>query len=130
NGAHVVAAARRVDRLQALVDEIKADGGGAEAVALDVTDAAAVERVIGAIPKLDIVVNNAGVPSGTPAISIALDEWRDVFRTNAEGVFIVAQTAARRMAETGGGSIINIASITGLRPGAAAVAYGASKAAV
>src|SRR6185312_6096639 len=85
NGAHVVAAARRVDRLQALVDEIKADGGGAEAVALDVTDAAAVERVIGAIPKLDIVVNNAGVPSGTPAISIALDEWRDVFRTNAEG---------------------------------------------
>ncbi len=130
NGAHVVATARREDRLRELVAEIAAAGGSAEAVALDVTDAAAVERVIAAIPKLDIVVNNAGVPSGTPAISLDLAEWRQVFSTNAEAVFVVAQTAARRMAESGGGSIINIASITGLRPGGAAAAYGASKAAV
>jgi NAD(P)-dependent dehydrogenase (short-subunit alcohol dehydrogenase family) len=130
NGAHVVATARREDRLRALVEEIAAAGGSAEAVALDVTDAAAVERVIAAIPKLDIVVNNAGVPSGTPAISLDLAEWRQVFSTNAEAVFVVAQTAAKRMAKSGGGSIINIASITGLRPGGAAAAYGASKAAV
>jgi NAD(P)-dependent dehydrogenase (short-subunit alcohol dehydrogenase family) len=129
NGAHVVAAARRTERLQALVGEIAAAGGSAQALTLDVTDAAAVEAAIAALPKLDIVVNNAGVPSGTVAIDMPLDEWRQTFATNAEAVFVVAKAAAQKM-KAGGGSIINIASITGLRPGPAAAAYGASKAAI
>jgi len=130
NGAHVVAAARRRERLLELVDEIHAAGGRAEALTLDVTDAEAVGAAFAAIPRIDIVVNNAGVPSGTPAISLDLDEWRQTFRTNTEAVFVVAQTAARRMAEAGGGTIINVASITAFRPGGAAAAYGASKAAI
>jgi NAD(P)-dependent dehydrogenase (short-subunit alcohol dehydrogenase family) len=130
NGAHVIASARRVDRLNALVDEIGSDGGGAEALALDVTDAPAVEAAFAGLKTIDILVNNAGVPSTHLAIETDLSEWRQVFLTNAEGVFIVAQAAARRMAQGSGGSIINIASITGLRPGPAASAYGASKAAV
>jgi hypothetical protein len=130
NGAHVVASARRTERLRELVAEIAAADGSAEALTLDVTDAAAVEAAIAALPKLDIVVNNAGVPSGTPAMSLPLDEWRLTFATNTEAVFVVAQAAAQRMAQSGGGSIINVASITGLRPGGAAAAYGASKAAV
>jgi len=130
NGAHVIASARRTDRLAELVAEIEAEGGGAEALTLDVTDAAAIEAAIAAIPKLDIVVNNAGVPSGTIAIEMSHEEWRQTFLTNTEGVFWVAKAAAQKMAKAGGGSIINIASITGLRPGGAASAYGASKAAI
>jgi NAD(P)-dependent dehydrogenase (short-subunit alcohol dehydrogenase family) len=130
NGAHVVAAARRTDRLLALAQEIGASGGQAEALTLDVTDAEAVQAALASLPRLDIVVNNAGVPSGVPAISLELEEWRQTFRTNTEAVFVVAQAAAQRMAQAGGGTIINIASITGLRPGPAAAAYGASKAAV
>jgi NAD(P)-dependent dehydrogenase (short-subunit alcohol dehydrogenase family) len=130
NGAHVVAAARRTERLRALVDEIRAAGGSAETLTLDVTDAPAVEAAIAGLARLDIVVNNAGVPSGTPAISLPLDEWRLTFATNTEGVFVVAQAAAKQMVRSGGGTIINVASITGVRPGGAAAAYGASKAAV
>ncbi len=131
NGAHVVVAARRADLLAELVEEIRTAGGEAEAVTLDVTDAAAVEAAIEALPKLDILINNAGVPSGALAIDIPLEEWRQVFRVNAEGVFIVAQAAARRMRELGvAGNIINIASITGFRPGPGTAAYGASKAAI
>lgn len=130
NGAHVVAAARRTHRLRELVQEIQAAGGSAEALTLDVTDAPAAAAAIAGLAKLDIVVNNAGVPSGVPAISLSLEEWRQTFAVNTEGVFVVAQAAAQRMAKSGGGSIINIASITGLRPGGAAAAYGASKAAV
>jgi len=130
NGAHVVAAARRTARLRELVAEIEAGGGGAEALTLDVTDPTAVEAAITGLSKLDIVVNNAGVPSGTPAIDLPLEEWRQTFLTNTEAVFVVAKAAAQRMAKDGGGTIINIASITGLRPGPAAAAYGASKAAI
>jgi hypothetical protein len=130
NGAHVVAAARRTERLRELAAEIAAAGGGAEVLTLDVTDAAAVEAAIAAIPKLDIVVNNAGVPSGVVAIELPLEEWRQTFLTNTEAVFVVAKAAAQKMSSAGGGSIINIASITGLRPGPAAAAYGASKAAI
>jgi NAD(P)-dependent dehydrogenase (short-subunit alcohol dehydrogenase family) len=130
NGARVVAAARRTERLRALVAEIAAAGGSAEALTLDVTDPAAVEAAIKALPKLDIVVNNAGVPSGTLAIEMPLEEWRQTFLTNTEAGFVVAQAAAQKMAQAGGGTIINIASITGLRPGPAASAYGASKAAI
>lgn len=130
NGAHVVVAARRAERLRELAAEIEAAGGGAEPLTLDVTDAAAVEAAIAALPRLDIVVNNAGVPSGTVAIEMPLEEWRQTFLTNTEAVFVVARASAQTMAKTGGGTIINIASITGLRPGPAAAAYGASKAAI
>ena len=130
NGAHVVAAARRTERLRELAAEIAATGGSAQALTLDVTDAAAVEAAIAALPRLDIVVNNAGVPSGVVAIDLPLEEWRQTFATNTEAVFVVAKAAAQTMSKSGGGSIINIASITGLRPGPAASAYGASKAAI
>ena len=64
------------------------------------------------------------------ALDLPLEEWRHTFAVNTEAVFVVARAAARSMAQGKGGSIINIASITGLRPGAGAAAYGASKAAV
>ncbi len=77
------------------------------------------------------MVNNAGVAGASRALDCPDDEWRRTYDVNVQGVFSVVRHAARRMRALGhGGSIINIASITGLRPGASATAYSSSKAAV
>jgi NAD(P)-dependent dehydrogenase (short-subunit alcohol dehydrogenase family) len=131
NGAKVYVAARRVDALEELVKEIRAEGGQAEAVPLDVGQAEAVTSAIQGLPRLDIVVNNAGVAGPSRAIECEEDEWRWTFDINVHGAWFVARQAALKMIEEKrGGSIINIASITGFRPGAGSAAYSASKAAV
>jgi NAD(P)-dependent dehydrogenase (short-subunit alcohol dehydrogenase family) len=134
-GARVALAARRIDRLQALEAEIEAGGGSAKAVALDVTDRASVarafEEVEAALGPVSILVNNAGVPSGSFFAKTSEEEWRKVMAVNLDGVFRVGQEAARRMAVKGaGGSIINIASILGFGAIKSLSAYAASKAAV
>jgi NAD(P)-dependent dehydrogenase (short-subunit alcohol dehydrogenase family) len=134
-GARVALAARRIDRLQALEDRIKAGSGSAKAVALDVTDRASVARAFeeaeAELGPVSIVVNNAGVPSGSFFARTSEEEWRDVMAVNLDGVFRVGQEAARRMAAGGaGGSIINIASILGFGAIKSLSAYAASKAAV
>jgi NAD(P)-dependent dehydrogenase (short-subunit alcohol dehydrogenase family) len=134
-GAKVVLAARRTDRLEALAQAIRAAGGQAHPVALDVTDRAAItaafvegERALGPI---DIVINNAGIPSHSWAIKTTEDEWRQVMAVNLDGVFHVAQEAARRMtAAKRPGSIVNIASILGIAVMKTLAPYSASKAAV
>ncbi|MDE2356219.1 MAG: SDR family oxidoreductase [Alphaproteobacteria bacterium] len=129
SGAEVVAAARRTDRLESLVAEIVAEGGRARPLALDVTDVRAVRTAVQALPPLDIVINNAGIGTGDRAIDIEPEAWDATFAANLRGAFFVAQAAARGLIAAGrGGSIINIASITGLRPGPTVAAYGASKA--
>lgn len=131
SGAHVIAAARRADLLSTLVDEISSAGGKATALSLDVADAGKVSSAFGSIPRPDIVVNNAGVAGASRAIDCEEEEWRWTFDVNVNGVWFVARAAAQRMiADGAGGSIINIASITGERPGASAAAYSSSKAAV
>ncbi|MCC7253975.1 glucose 1-dehydrogenase [Hyphomicrobium sp.] len=133
-GAKVVVAARRSEPLQSLAEEIRSLGGEAIAVSLDVTDhdsaRAAVETAdVGS--GLDILVNNAGVALTKAALAVSEDEWDFVVDTNLKGVFLVAQEAARRMKERGrGGSIVNIASILGIRVAARVPAYAASKAGV
>jgi NAD(P)-dependent dehydrogenase (short-subunit alcohol dehydrogenase family) len=134
-GAGVVLAARRLDRLQQLEAEIRANGGKAWAVALDVSDPASVVRAFDAAAAaagpLTILVNNAGVPSGSFFVKTSEQEWRDVMAVNLDGVFRVGQEAARRMIAHGtGGSIINIASILGFGAIKSLSAYAASKAAV
>jgi NAD(P)-dependent dehydrogenase (short-subunit alcohol dehydrogenase family) len=134
-GAKVVVAARRIERLQRLEAEIRAGGGAAWAVALDVTDRASVVRAFDAAEAsagpVTVLVNNAGVPSSTFFLKISEQHWREVMQVNLDGVFRVGQEAARRMAEKGtGGSIINIASILGFGAIKALSTYAASKAAV
>lgn len=132
-GAQVWLAARRVDRLQALQAELRAGGARVEAVALDVTDAASVQGAFdamqeaGALP--DVVVNNAGVGLGTPALSTSEPDWDQVVDTNLKGAWLVATEAARRLvAAERKGSIVNIASILGERVGVFVAPYAASKA--
>ena len=134
-GATVVAGARRVDRLESLAAKIAATGGKALAVALDVKERASVDaafaRAVETVGAPDIVINNAGIARTRASLDLDEREWRDVLDTNLDGAFRVAQAAARAMTAAGkGGSIVNIASILGLRVATSLLAYAAAKAAL
>ncbi|OWJ76878.1 SDR family NAD(P)-dependent oxidoreductase [Haematobacter genomosp. 1] len=131
-GAHVIVAARRAAALEALCERIAAAGGKAEAVSLDVTEPDAItECFTGLALAPQIVVNNAGISMPGPALDITAEDWDRVVNTNLRGVFLVAQAAARRMRQAKqGGSIINVASILGVRVAGAVASYAASKAGV
>jgi NAD(P)-dependent dehydrogenase (short-subunit alcohol dehydrogenase family) len=134
-GATAIVAARSVDKLAQLVEEIKATGGDAVAVGMDVTDAEAVRRGFDAIEAAggiaDIVVNNAGLAVSRPLLEQTEVDWDTVIDTNLKGAWLVAQEAARRLvAAKRPGSIINIASITGERVAGGVAPYCASKAGV
>jgi NAD(P)-dependent dehydrogenase (short-subunit alcohol dehydrogenase family) len=134
-GAAVALAARRLDRLRQLEGEIRAAGGKAWAVELDVSDPPSVARAFEAAQAsagpITIIINNAGVPSGSYFVKTSEEEWRDVMAVNLDGVFRIGREAARRMIASGtGGSIVNIASILGFGAIKSLSAYAASKAAV
>ncbi|ATI41762.1 2-deoxy-D-gluconate 3-dehydrogenase [Pacificitalea manganoxidans] len=130
HGARVAVAARRAEKVATLAEEINASGGEAEALRLDVTDAASVAEAFEG-RCFDIVVNNAGIAFNGPALDTPEQDWRQVIDTDLTGVFLVSQAAARAMvAAQRGGSIINIASILGKRVAGGLSAYAAAKAAV
>jgi NAD(P)-dependent dehydrogenase (short-subunit alcohol dehydrogenase family) len=131
-GATVIAAARREAALEAVTAEIVGAGGRCHPVVMDVTDAGSVEagfaRGRGLAGGLDIVVNNAGVAHTRAAIDLSPADWRDTLEPNLTGAFLVAQAAARSMRESGGGTLVNVASILGERVSKGLAAYAASKA--
>lgn len=134
-GARVVLAARRVERLQQVAEDIRWHGAEALPVSLDVTDRASVEAAFDAAEEyfgvVDVVLNNAGIGDGKRALDISEEDWRAMLSTNLDGVWRVAQTAAQRLAKVGqAGSIINMASILGLRVGANYGHYCVAKAGV
>ena len=122
------------DAGQAVADEITRSDGKALFVRLDVANEAAWEdcigQVLGTFGKLDIAVNNAGVAASWPVSEMALSEWRRVLHVNLDGVFLGTKYAIRAMRSGTGGSIINVASASGIKASAGASAYCASKAAV
>jgi NAD(P)-dependent dehydrogenase (short-subunit alcohol dehydrogenase family) len=101
---------------------------------LDVTDEAAAEKVVAmaaeALGGLDGVVNSAGIAADIPALDTPVDLFRKILDVNVVGTFIVARAAARIMKDAGGGAIVNISSISGLRGSKGRSAYGASKGAI
>ncbi len=130
-GAEVVVAARRVAVLEALVAEIIAAGGNARAVALDVTDGASIATAVAVAGPIDILVNNAGIANTRPALDQTEADWDAIVGTNLKGCWMVATEVARGMAaQKSGGTIINIASILGLRQGGQVSPYAISKAGV
>lgn len=134
-GAKVVIAARRVERLQALAEQLRGQGGEVIAVALDVTSRASVESAFDLAQQtfgvVDVVINNAGVGGAVKALEVTEQDWSTMISTNLDGVWRVAQCAAQRMAKEGkGGSLINIASILGERVGTGLSHYCAAKAGV
>lgn len=134
-GANVVLAARRADRLADAVAEIEAAGGRAHAVALDVTDAASIDAAFdaaeAAFGTITVLINNAGIASAKSAIKLDEADWDAIMDTNLKGVWAVATQAARRMkAARTGGAIVNIASILGYGVAPGVLPYAVSKAGV
>ena len=132
SGARVVLAARRIESCDSLAETIRAAGGDAKAIRLDVADAASVRTALAEVDarfgRLDILVNNAGVATTATALDLAEADWDTVIDTNLKGAFLCAQAAAALMKREGGGAIVNVASILGVRVASHVSAYAASKA--
>jgi len=133
-GAHVVACARRLPRLESLAEEIAEFGGSFTPVELDVGNveafAALIEETAATSGRLDVLVNNAPSVVGGMVVDQTIENWRSNFGVSVESVFIGVQSALKIMQPQGFGSIINISSVSSLRAGIAAGAYSAAKAAV
>ncbi len=140
NGAQVVLASRRLERLKELRAEIESAGGAAHVVTLDVTDHASIKSAIAhaetEVGPIDILVNNSGVSTTQRLLDVTPDDYAFMFDTNTRGAFFVAQEVAKRMVTRHRGDprrtarIINIASMAGLRVLAQIGVYCMSKAAV
>jgi 3-oxoacyl-[acyl-carrier protein] reductase len=112
-----------------------AAAGKVIAVAVDITDEAAVARALAEtteqIGKLDIFVNNAGIAGASKTLwDYTPEEWRQVFRINVDGMYLCCRAVVPQMIERGYGRIVNVASIAGKEGNPNAAAYSASKAAV
>jgi|SaaInl5LU_22_DNA_1037371.scaffolds.fasta_scaffold07054_4 NAD(P)-dependent dehydrogenase (short-subunit alcohol dehydrogenase family) len=134
-GAKVVVAARRIERLEALVAEITAAGGEALAVEMDVADSESIaqgfDAAEAAFGTVTVVSNNAGVADVKSSLKTDEASWDKVVDTNLKGVWLVANEAAKRLVDAGlAGSIVNTASILGLRVASGQASYSASKAGV
>jgi len=134
-GAAVALAARDITSLRDAVTRIRDEGARAHAVALDVTSRESVVHALDeaerALGPVHVVVNNAGVAVTRPFLDHSDDDWGRVIGVNLTGAWRVAQESARRMVAHGqGGSIVNVASILGVRVAAQVSAYAASKAAL
>lgn len=108
--------------------------GATLAATCDVADAVAVRSVVADVAahfgRIDALVNNAGIAIFKPLLETTLEEWNRVLAVNLTGPFLLTQAVAPLMAEGGGGAIVNITSISGLRASTLRVAYGTSKAAL
>jgi short-subunit dehydrogenase len=133
-GAILVIAARRVDRLEELANRIEAAGGSAEPRVLDVSDRDACQALVSSIEeehgRLDIIVNNAGIPLRRHGTELTVEEVERVMTVNYLGSVWVALAALPGMLERGTGSIVNVTSLAGHVPNPNEAAYAASKAAL
>ena len=130
-GARIVIAARNEEKSAAAVRELKSLGSDAFALAVDVTDEAAVQAMTDETARrcgrLDILVNNAGINIRKPAHEMPLADWKQVIDTNLTSAFVCARAAYPHMLRSGGGKIINIGSMLSIFGASFAPAYGASK---
>jgi 3-oxoacyl-[acyl-carrier protein] reductase len=130
-GAHVVAAARG-DNAAATVDAIRASGGKADALTLDVTEPGAAEAAItataGTHGRLDILVNSAGITKDQLILRMKRDDWDAVIGTNLTAAFALTQAALKPMLKQRGGRIVCISSVVGQSGNAGQANYAASKA--
>ncbi len=132
-GASVVLAARRVETMQVLAERLTATGAAVAVVPLDITATHSIEAALDAVPPsfgvVDILVNNAGANHSAAALEQTAAQWDEVLDTNLKGAFFLSQAVALRLIAAGrSGSIINIASVLGLRQSLAVTPYAISKA--
>lgn len=135
SGAKVICAARRLDKVQQVADDINAAGGTAAAIALDIGDTESVTNVFNRAEKVfgtvDILVNNAGQIQFKPFPDIDDDEWINLLNVNLTGTMRMAREFSKRLiALDKAGSIINVTSVTGMQTLKNVPCYGSVKAAL
>jgi len=134
-GARVVIASRSQEKIDAVVEQLSAAGGEAVAVATDVTVpedvTIMVAKTIEAFGRVDVLVNNAGGAMFVkPPEKLRPEEWNAAIALNLSSVFLCSQAVFQKMKEQGGGRIVNISSVAGMRLSPSFVHYGAAKAGV
>lgn len=133
-GAKVAVVDVQPGAADAVADEIRAAGGTAIAFTADVADESDIRRLVAgtaeAFGGIDVLFNNAGIIRRTTVVDTDADEWDRVFGVNVKGIFLMCKHAVPVIAAGGGGSIINTGSGWGLKGGARAISYCASKGAV
>ncbi|MDO8106350.1 SDR family oxidoreductase [Isoptericola sp. b441] len=116
-GAHTIAGVRRTDDAARLLAQVRAAGGSASAVALDVTDHASIEAAVAAVEadhgRIDVLVNNAGLGFNHDALDVTEADWDQIMDVNLKGLFFVTQAVARGMVARGYGRVVNLGSQAG-----------------
>ncbi len=131
-GASVIGLARSVDALEHLGEEIRASGGEFLPLVADIADLDTTEKTVETAWRwkgsLDSLINAAGQTNRSSALDISPEEWDNLFDVNLRGAFFLTREVGRRMLDGEGGSIVSIASLSGVVSDGAQVAYSASKA--
>ena len=133
-GAIVVLGARRMERIEALADELKGNGAKALAKTTDVTDRAQVKALVDAavetFGRVDVMLNNAGLMQQSPLERLKVDEWDNMVDINIKGVLYGIAAALPHMQRQKAGHVINVSSVAGHKVTPAGVVYSATKHAV
>ena len=133
-GANIVGTSREMNGDEEIAREVKALGRTFTPIAADLSDRSQsttlAKRVLELVPRVDILINNAGITARYPAAEIPLDEWDRVIEINLNSQFILAQGFGRHMIDNGAGRIIFIASIMSFQGGLRIPPYAASKHAI
>ncbi len=131
-GAKVALAARQLDKLEQVADEVRAAGGEAFVVAIDLSAQASIKEACATVAKdfgrIDILVNNGGVTKDGLALRMKADDWNMVLQTNLSGAFFCIQQVIGPMMRERWGRIVNISSVVGEAGNAGQANYVASKA--
>jgi NAD(P)-dependent dehydrogenase (short-subunit alcohol dehydrogenase family) len=135
HGARVILVSRKLENLARVEEAIQKDGGEADSMTCNMGEidqiAGLFAEVAKRCPKLDILVNNAGTnPTFGDLLSVEERAWNKTFDVNLKGGFFASQHAARMMQKSGGGSIVNVASVNGIRPAYFQGVYSMTKAGV
>ncbi len=133
-GAHIVVADIDGGSAESTAEALRGSGAQAAAVRTDVGNPEQANAMVAVAVKsfggVDILVNNAGIAPNRLVLDTSLEEWERVLRTNLTGTFLCCKAAVNAMKEGDGGSIVNIASISGQRGGVGRGVYGTSKAGI
>jgi 3-oxoacyl-[acyl-carrier protein] reductase len=129
DGWNIVAVARSQSELEALAHDISARGGRCRALALDITDHAAVSRALSSL-DVDVLVNNAGIGIIKPVAEMSVEEWRTQVALNLDAMFYVTRALLPGMLARKRGHIVNIGSLTGRNPIVGGACYSGTKHAV